>query len=225
MPACRSAPLRTLSIGVIGAALASGLGWIVLSDMGGPQGTPLAPASSEGKISDRLSFVEEDFPVRQTRIFDTVAMFGMETAEGRAWSERSVPTLAALEGGTGAARTKAASLPRMVVVDRAPARSQALPPSRPLDVASATPTPVVIPVRIAAPVEPAREPVRLLGWNLPGSQHLPTRKDAVKTAEAIGDKAVKVGSGTASFVSDAASAMGETVSSVGSTVAEIVGLR
>lgn len=217
----RHAPLRTLAVAA-GAALVSGLGWFVLSSLAVPPVPEATPSQLDGKISDRLSFVEEDVPVRQTRIYDTLAMFSMNTAEAQPWSERRVPTLAALDAGAGTAKVKAPAMPRMVVAERSPARHPALPPSRPMELASAT---TIIPVRIVAPSEPEREPVRLLGWNLPGSQHLPTRKDAVKTAELIGDKAVKVGSGTASLVTGAASVVGETVSSVGSAVAETVGWR
>lgn len=225
MSTARHAPF--LSLAALGIALASGLGWLVLS---GPAMLPAPeaqPAQPDGKISDRLSFVEEDVPVRLTRIYDTLAMFSMTASEAQPWSERRVPTLAALDAGPGAAKAKAPTMPRMVVAERAPPRNQALPPSRPTQLAAAATAPIV-PVRAAAPTapaEPSREPVRLFGWGVPGSQYLPGRRDAVKTAELIGTQAAKVGSGTAAFATDAASAVGDTVSSVGSTVAETVGWR
>lgn len=222
MSTARHAPL--LGMAALGIALASGLGWLVLSGPATPQGPEAQNAQPDGKISDRLSFVEEDVPVRLTRIYDTLAMFSMTASEAQPWSERRVPTLAALDAGSGTAKAKAPAMPRMVVAERAPARSQALPPSRPTQLAAA-----IVPVRAAAPAaaspEPAREPVRLFGWGVPGSQYLPGRRDAVKTAELIGDQAAKVGSGTAALATDAASAVGDTVSSVRSTVAETVGWR
>ncbi|WP_375459598.1 hypothetical protein [uncultured Enterovirga sp.] len=221
MPAPRVRSLRFFTVAALGTALASGLGWLALPDSA-PRGAPAQLAA--GKLSDRLSFAEEDVPVRQTRIYDTLAMFGMNTPEGQPWSERRAPTLAVLDPDPIPARAKVPTMPRMVAAERAPVRQPNLPPIRPVALASAATMPMPQ-VAAAEAVEPSREPIRLLGWDVPGSRHLPTRKDAARTAELIGDKAAKVGTGTASLVTGAASAVGDTVSSIGSTVAETVGWR
>lgn len=232
--ALRNAPVRrpTVLLGLAGAALAGALGWLALETR--PAGAPARTAALDGKLADRLSFVEEDVPVRHTRIFDTVAMFALAPLEAGPWSERRVPTLAALDARPAPNRPKAAAMPRMVAADAVALRPQALPPQRPVGLVALPPTPraassgplvLASAAAIRPEAEPAREDIRVLGWDVPGSRILPTRRDAVRTAEFIGGKAAAVGTGTASFVADAASAIGDTVSGVGGKVADAVGLR
>lgn len=220
MRAVRLGPFRPSVVSGFGAAIAVGLGWLALNDLTAPPLRDAQLASTEAKLSDRLSFVDEDEPVRRARIFDTLAMFSRPSLESSPWSERRVPTLASLDPGPLSMRSRP-TMPRMVAAERAQARPQTAPPHRPVELAAAS----VQQGSVPAAAEPPREPLSVLGWTVPGSQHLPTRRDAASTAALIGDKAKRIGTGTATMVSDAASAVGDSVAAVGSAVAETVGWR
>ncbi len=211
-------------LGIIGAALAAGL-FALASE---PVATA-RPAQQDGKASDRLAFVadESDALVRETRIYDTLAMFALPQAEAGAWSEAPRVVATAAETGIGPTVPRASSTPRMVAAEASVARRMPeVPPVRPARLAAVGPAVSPSPKVMAwEDPEPARTPLRLLGVGLPGTEYLPTRRDAVRTANTIGGKAVAIGTGTASFVTATASAVGDGVSSLGDVIADGVGLR
>lgn len=175
-----------------------------------------------GKVADRLAFVEEDVPVRQTRIYDTLAMFALPQAQGSPWGAAEI----AIPQGPVRSRV-AAAMPRMVEAE-APHARQVLPPVRPTQAefakaepAKAAPTAKAAPVAIAtasAPLPGERSvewmaatasaepsPIRILGLAVPGSQHLPSGRETMRGVASIGTKAKAIGTGTVATVGGAVS--------------------
>lgn len=174
------------------------------------------PAGS--KLVDRLAFEQEVVPVRDTRIFDTVAMFSKLPAEPAAWAEEPVPTLRALPV-QAPLRTAAAIIPRLVVASAevTPRAVQARPPARPTDLGRKAATPTLV-----QDEEESREVIRLVGWSVPGSQYLPTGRDAVVTVSAVGRGAAALGHGASNAVRSGASAVGDVLSSAGRSVTSVL---
>lgn len=209
-------------LGILAALLGSsvavlGLVAVAARDPGAP-----VPVLPDGKFVDRLAFVEEDVPVRDTRVYDTVSMFATLSVEPVAWSDVPAPAASAdtmpVRSTALAPRPHAAALPRMVMVAREPVRrvAAALPPAKP----SGLP-PVTLAMAAGRPAsseETDPEPIRLVGWSVPGSQHLPGRRDAAKVASLVGERASAIGTGAADLVADGADAIGGAMSRVVETV-------
>lgn len=214
----RGAPSRFAAVLLVGAAVAGGVwghtAW--RSDRGGE--TPASFALA-GKQPDRLfSGDETEIPVREARIYDTIAMFSQPQAEARPWSQAPV-SATAQEAGIRPAVLRPVAMPKLAAAE----------PSR-----KAPDTAAAKPQRVAALESAARgarakaeasEPVRLLGWSVPGSQHLPSRKDAGRALDKVGDGAAAVGSGTVKVVSRTASALGNGVASAGNAIASTFGFN
>ena len=206
----RGVPARFAAVILVGSAFA---GWAV-----GPSIWTATPASTPsvafaGKHADRLAFSgdESEIPVREARIFDTIAMFAQPQTEARPWSQAPVAATA-LEAGIKplrpAAPTRLAEAPRKAAEPAAkPQRLAMTEPARP------------VAKRTEAP-----EGVRLLGWEVPGSRHLPTRRDASQALDKIGSGANAVGTGTVKAVSRTASLLGDGVSRAGTAIAGTLGL-
>lgn len=171
---------------------------------------PAPVAEPVGKHADRLAFSgdESEIPVREARIYDTLAMFSLPQAEPRPWS--AAPVRATVrEAGIRPVQIRPTSLPRL-------AAGAHRPWEKSIRVAAADPVP--------APVAPA-ESVKVLGWDVPGSRHLPTRQDAAHAFGKVGSGIAAVGSGAARAVSRSASALGGGVADAGNALAETLGLR
>ena len=159
----------------------------------------------DGKHGDRLAFSggdETEIPVRESRIYDTIAMFAQPQAEPRPWSEAPVRATVAEAG--------IRPVPLRPV---APQRLASRPSEgRPMRMASSEPP---------RPVARGREasPVTVFGWNIPGSQHLPSGHDAARAFDRVGNGAVALGSGTVQAVSN----VGGGVVRAGSAIADTLG--
>lgn len=190
-------------------------GWAV-----GPSIWSEMPASTPsvafaGKHADRLAFSgdESEIPVREARIYDTIAMFSQPQAEARPWS--AVPVSATVqEAGIKPLRPTST---RVAAAD-APRKAADIPAAKPLRAAS------IEPARVVQKRTDAPDAVRVLGWEVPGSQHLPTRRDASQALDRIGSGASAVGSGTVKAVSRTASLLGDGVSRAGNAIAGTFGL-
>lgn len=158
---------------VLASVLATGLATLAFSRLT-VEPPPLRAPSV--KAADRLAWTEEDVPTRTTPTFDSVAMFGLTFPEPQAWSD------APAHPPTPSVRTAAArEQVRTVAV---------LPPTRPaLQLAAIAPG--------APPTADARpRPIRLMGWALPGSEHLPVvpaPAQAWTKVAALGDDAAAFG--------------------------------
>lgn len=167
----------------------------------------------DGKHGDRLAFAgdETHIPIREARIYDTIAMFAQPQVEPRAWSEAAVratmqeagikPTMP--RGEANAARRAPDTLMAASKPIRTAAADAARPKAQPKDEAA---------------------PISLLGWNVPGSDYLPTRRDAARALDTVGNSAATVGVGTVRVVSRTASALGDGVMNAGSAIAGKLGL-
>lgn len=186
--------------------------------------TPGPVPVNDGKLADRLAFEQEVVPTRETRIFDTVAMFSQLPAEPAPWSEAAVPTLPPMPVRVAHdAASRPAQMPRLVVSQATPSKpAAARPPARPP--ADLGPKPGQS-ASSQGPAAARREPLRVAGWSLPGSQFLPTGRDAVRVVSFVGTKAVDLGSGTADVVQSGASVVGDALSSAGRRVAGTIGLE
>ena len=219
--------------GVAASVAVTAVGAVIVAAVAIQPKTP--DTGAVGKMAQRLSyqddaFVEEDVPVRRTRVYDALAMFALPQTEPAAWSDRPAPVVAVLEPASRPAASERPRLvPRMVSAAAAdPHRMTLLPPSRPDRLAvAARPSAVVAAAEppTAAPAgAPAREPVRILGWALPGTQYLPGRSDASHAASVAGGAVVSVGGRAADTIGETAARLGSAARSVGSTLVETVGL-
>jgi hypothetical protein len=108
------------------------------------------------------------------------------------------------------------AMPRIAEYEAKQQPKAALPPSRPVTIA-ASETPVT-PAIVAKPEpRPAKEPIRVLGWSVPGTDLLPSGKDAADTVASVGGKVASVGK--------AAGTLTGKVASLPWTLAETVGWR
>lgn len=224
---------------VAASCVATGVAALVVTHFSEPAGPELA-RSDGAKLVDRLAsldrgFVEETVPVRQTRIFDTLAMFSLPQVEPSGWSERPVqvakvaaelpPMLPAAPVSTPA---KPRGVPQMVTASAEPGRHPTvLPPSRPVQIAAAiTSQPAALaPAPANGPLEdPPRERLQVLGWQVPGTDLLPTRREAGRAVASVGSGAAAVGTKAVTTVSNTAVGIGRAVSSAGSAVFEAIGL-
>lgn len=216
-------PIRAgAGLGMLAALLgasAAVLGLAVFAARDPDRPVPMLP---DGKFVDRLAFVEEDVPVRDTRVYDTVSMFASLSVEPAAWSDVPAPTgvveAAPVRSMALAPRLHNASLPRILMVVREPVRhlAAALPPTKPSGLSPVTLAAVI--GQAASTEETDPQPIRLVGWTVPGSQHLPGRRDAAKVASLVGDRATAIGNGAADLVADGADAIGGAMSRVVETV-------
>ena len=206
----RGVPARLAAVAMVAGAFA---GWAMWPSAE----TPSAPAALAlaGKHVDRLAFSgdEADIPVREARIYDTIAMFAQPRTEPRPWSEAPVPATVQ-EAGIRPMPLRPVAMPRLAAAEAA-RRPDAARPAR---IAAAD---HVRPVQANRDLS---EPVRVFGWTVPGSEHLPTRRDAAHVLGKVGDGAVAVGSGTANLVSRSATAVGTGLASAKTALAETLGL-
>ena len=183
--------------------LASACGWTLWPKAEAPSLPPVLVA--DGKHGDRLAFSggdETEIPVRESRIYDTIAMFAQPQAEPRAWSEAPVRATVAEAG-----------IRPVALRPVAPQRLASRPlEGRPLRMAASEPP------RPAARAREASQ-VAVFGWNIPGSQHLPSGRDAVRAFDRVGNGAVALGSGTVQVVSN----VGGGVARAGSAIADTFG--
>lgn len=222
-----SASSRRFARDVAASLVATGLGALALSHVGtvDPAAPPAAPA---GKTSARLaalegSFVEENVPVRATRIFDTVAMFSLPQVEPATWNETPVQMARIVaEPPPVLPAVRHRIVPQMVAAATQPVRPDAgrlagvLPLARPIRIASASPP--------SAFVDPHRDRIRVFGWAVPGTDLLPSRRDAKQAVASVGSGAATIGLKAIDTVGDTASGIGRAASSAGSAVLDAVGL-
>ena len=174
---------------------------------------PSAPPTlaMDGKHGDRLAFSggdETEIPVRESRIYDTIAMFAQPSAEPRAWSEAPVRATVA-EAGIRPVTLRPTPPQRLAAARAGEAKPMRLASSEP-----------------KLPSAKAREPqpVSVFGWSIPGSQHLPDGRDAAHALDRVGNGAVALGSGTIQAVSTTASSLGSGVSRARGAIADTLGL-
>jgi hypothetical protein len=143
-------------------------------------------------------------------------MFSLPQADARTWSERSVQPVPQAEPASAKAAPAKSAMPRIAEYEAKQQPKAALPPSRPVTIA-ASETPVT-PAIVAKPEpRPAKEPIRVLGWSVPGTDLLPSGKDAADTVASVGGKVASVGK--------AAGTLTGKVASLPWTLAETVGWR
>lgn len=151
-------------------------------------------------------------------------MFALPQADAGTWSERPAQTVPLPDPNAPNARVTSAgpALPRMVAADAEARRRPVIrPPSRPTSLGNSEAS--VDTVATNAPEaaeEPQRLPVNVFGVALPGTQYLPTRKDATKVADHVG----ALGGRGADAVSSTVSRVGDAVSSLGKAAAGTLGL-
>lgn len=218
---CRKPVRAGAGLGVLSALLGASVAVFGLVTIAARDPGPPVPVLPDGKFVDRLAFVEEDVPVRDTRVYDTVSMFATLSVEPAAWSDIPAPAAIAdpvpVRSAALAPRMPAAALPRMVVAAREPPRrAPATPPAKPFGLAPVTMAAVT--GRPASAEETEPQPIRLVGWSVPGTQHLPGRRDAAKVASLVGNRAAAIGNGAADLVADGAEAIGGAMSRVVETV-------
>lgn len=207
----RGVPARLGAVLLLAGAVGTWTVWPERSLTGKPPALAL-----EGKHLDRLAFAgdETDIPVRESRIYDTIAMFAQPQAQPRAWSESAVAATVQ-EAGIRPIPSRPLPAPRLAVAKPDTARPDT---ARPIRTASAEP-------RGAAKAQDSGRPLNVLGWDLPGSEYLPSRGDAARVATKVGDRATALGTGTARVVSRTATALGDGVASAGNALADTLGLN
>jgi hypothetical protein len=195
---------------VLASVVATGVATVAFSnfshDPAPAQPLAVTPA---GKVAERLSWDGEEVS-NPLRIAETVAMFSLPQADARTWSERSAQPVQQPE--PKAAKT---GVPRIAEYEAKQQHKTSLPPNRPAVLASAE-----IPAAPAAArpePQPAREQIRVLGWNIPGTDLLPSRKDALDTVTGVG--------GTVLALGQKAVSLPGKVASLPSAVADTVGWR
>jgi hypothetical protein len=203
----RGVPGRLAAVTCIGAiAVGSWALWPQAS------GSALPPSLAlDGKHPSRLAFSadETELPVRESRIFDTLAMFAQPQAQPRPWSDAPILATAA-EAGI------------RPMAPRSPApRLAKLPEAKPAEMSKPVRTASALPAQANGP---SGAHPNLLGWELPAAPRLPSRRDAARMLDKVGDGAVALGSGTVGVVSRTASAFGSTVAGAGSAIADTLGL-
>lgn len=154
---------------------------VVASRIPVDEGSPGSSHADAGKANDRLAWTAEDVPVRATRVFDAVAMFGMPHAEPSEWSNIPAPALS-LD-----------TVPKRPRPEAAPVRvTAAVPPLRPQMLAEVR----VVPQAAGSEKTDAPAKLALLGWDVPGSDYLsriPGALDPLAAVQAAGRGAVTVG--------------------------------
>jgi hypothetical protein len=197
---------------VFASVLATGIASVAFSHLM-REPTPVQPVvvTPAGKVAGRLAWEADDLQDRSLRIAETVAMFSLPQADARSWSERSVaPAKQQDPVPAKPVSAKAVAMPQIAQIE---ARQHKMtPPSRPVVLASAE-----MPGTVAAKPEPHKEPIRVLGWSVPGSDLLPSGQDALGAVAVIGDTVASVGR--------TAEKLPGKVASLGSAVAETVGWR
>lgn len=138
-----------------------------------PEPVPLA------KSAERLVFETEEVALRLTGGFDGLASFGLPFVEPTAWSE--TPRLAEAAPAGAPAPVRPAQAERRVVA--------ALPPSRPATVAVPHAAPsldAATRIETVAQAAPADRRMRVFGLGLPGTEYLPTPREAVGHVASLG---------------------------------------
>ena len=172
---------------VLASVLATGLATVAFSHLAHEPPLP-RHAPAPGKITDRLAWQTEEIPVRHSRHYDSVAMFGLSYSEPSPWSE---PALSEAKPTEPAALSDA----------RRRGVATVLPPGRPatLVVATGFDRPAA-PHMILQP-EPGR--IQLFGWNVPGTDllpQLPSGRDALQKVASLSDAVASVGDAVAETV-------------------------
>jgi hypothetical protein len=202
---------------VLASALATGIATIAFSHLtretAAVQPVAVTPA---GKVAERLDWNGGDAPDPSLRIAETVAMFSLPQADARTWSERSVQPVQQTEAPAPKAAPAKSGMPRIAEYEAKEQRRIALPPSRPVTLAAAD-APAASPASVKPEPRPAKEPIRVLGWSVPGTDLLPSDKDAADTVASVGGKVASVGK--------AAGTLTGKVASLPWTLAETVGWR
>lgn len=196
---------------VLCSVIATGVASLAFSQwMHEPAQAPSAPAQA-GKAVERLAYDAEALQPRASSIAEAVAMFALPQADARTWSEWSVPAAAEVTTARTAMTRATPALPRFAQVETDKKRRAAhVPaPSRPVPdepgmVQTAQLEPKSAPAREPAPM---REPVRVLGWEIPGGNVLASGREAIETVAALGIKA------------------GSKVASLGEAAVETIGWR
>lgn len=197
---------------VFASVLATGIASVGVSHlMREPAPVQPVAVTPAGKVAGRLAWESDDLQDRSLRIAETVAMFSLPQADARSWSERSVAPARHQDTITAKpVSAKAGAMPQIAQIEVRQHRMT--PPSRPIVPASAE-----MPVAAAAQPEPHKEAIRVLGWSVPGSDLLPSGRDALDTVASLSDAVASVGK--------TAGSLPGKVASLGSAVAETVGLR
>jgi hypothetical protein len=142
-------------------------------------------------------------------------MFSLPQADARTWSERSVQPVQPAAAIPAKAAPAKAAMPRIAEYEAKEQRRMSLPPSRPVTLAVAEAPAAPAPAKPEP--RPIKEPLRVLGWGVPGTDLLPSGKEAVDTVASLGGKVASVGK--------AAGAIPGKVASLPWTLAETVGWR
>ena len=155
---------------------------------------PDAPAAepAPAKLAERLGPAGSEAGDRSLMIFETLALFAPTARDAGIAGQPIASATPVLPAAQATARAPLAARS----LDPAPRRFvAALPPSRPADLV----TRAAPPERVAsAAVEPAtassarREPLRVLGWSVPGSEHMPRPEDLATAAGHLGGQVTSV---------------------------------
>ena len=143
------------------------------------------------KNLDRLSWELEEVPTRNTRSFDSVAMFALPRVEPVAWTEGPMRLVA-----LPAAPVKVAQ------AEREPRKAAILPPSKPPFVVAFAAHPSM---PAAAQAEPETRSISVLGWAVPGTDFLPAivptaGREVMGRVAALGDSVLGAGRAVAETV-------------------------
>jgi hypothetical protein len=198
---------------VLASVVATGVATVVFSNlMREPAPVQPVAVTPAGKVAERLAWDGEEVS-NPLRIAETVAMFSLPQADARTWSERSLAPVRQAELAPAKPVAAKAGVPRIAEIEDKQ-RKMALPPNRPVVVAEAP----VAPTIVAKPeTRPVKEPIKVLGWNVPGSDLLPSGKDAIDTVAYVG--------GTVLAIGQKAVSLPGKIGSLGSTASETVGWR
>jgi hypothetical protein len=198
---------------VLASALATGIATIAFSHLTRePIAVQPLAVTPAGKVAERLDWQAGDAPDPSLRIAETVAMFSLPQADARTWSERSVQPVQPAEATPAKSTPAKSAMPRIAEYEAKEQRRMSLPPSRPVTLAVAE-----APAPAKPEPRPIKEPIRVLGWGVPGTDLLPSGKEAVDTVASLGGKVASVGK--------AAGAIPGKVASLPWTLAETVGWR
>ena len=194
---------------VLASVVATGVATVAFSNLShDPAPAQPVAVTPAGKVAERLGWNGEEMS-NPLRIAETVAMFSLPQADARTWSERSAQLIQQAE--PKAAKT---GVPRIAEYETKQQHKTSLPPSRPVALALAE-MPVAPAVVVKPEPHPAREPIRVLGWNVPGTDLLPSGKDALDTVASLGGKVASVGKAAGTLTGKVASLPGAVAETVG----------
>lgn len=197
---------------VLASVVAAGVAAVAFSSLShDPSPAEPAAVTPAGKVAERLGWDGEETS-NPLRIAETVAMFSLPQADARTWSERIAAPAPQPELAKPAAKS---AVPRIADYEAKQQHRAALPPSRPVVVAEAPSARVVAKPETRPAKDSIKEPVKVLGWNVPGSDLLPSGKDAVGMVASIGGAVLAVGQKAISLPGKVASVPGAVAETVG----------